>query len=61
MFRQMIELFRQPSAKSLAQRELEQAQRELLQAQTAAEYASRMSEYHNDRIQRLQAFLKENR
>ncbi len=59
MIKQFIETFRKPSAKSLAQRELEEARRELLQANTAAEYALRLSQYHGDRIKRLTAYLKE--
>ena len=50
--------FRKPSAKELAQIELEEAQRQLLAAQTSAEYARRIAEYNQDRIRRLQAFVK---
>ena len=57
MIAKMIELFRTPSAMTLAVRELEQAQRGLLEAQTSQEYSHRMSEYHNDRITRLTAYL----
>lgn len=59
MIKHLIETFRKPSAKMLAQRELEDAQRELLSAQTATEYASRLAQYHADRIKRLSAYLKE--
>lgn len=51
--------FRKPSAKELAQIELEEAQRQLLTAQTSADYARRITEYNQDRIRRLQAFLKQ--
>lgn len=51
--------FRAPSDRMLAQRELEEAKRQLLQCQSAAEYASRLSQYHADRIERLTAYLKE--
>jgi hypothetical protein len=57
MIEQIKELFRTPSAMTLAVRELEQAQRGLLEAQTSQEYAHRMSEYHSDRITRLTAYL----
>lgn len=59
MIRDLLEIFRKPSAKSIAQRELEEAQRQLLQAQTAAEYAIRLAQYHTDRIKRLSAYVKE--
>ena len=58
MFSKLIEMFRAPSAEVLALRELEQAERSLLEAQTSQEYAHRMSEYHNDRIKRLTAYLR---
>jgi hypothetical protein len=57
MIEQLKELFRTPSAMTLAVRELEQAQRGLLEAQTSQEYSHRMSEYHNDRIKRLTTYL----
>ena len=50
-------IFTTPTAPALAQRELEEAQRELLKAQAGAEYASRMVQYHSDRIKRLTGFL----
>lgn len=57
--KEILDLFRKPSAKVIAQRELEEAQRQLLQAQTAAEYAARLAQYHTDRIRRLSAYIKE--
>jgi hypothetical protein len=51
--------FRLPSPKELAAKELEMAQRKLLEALSAQEYAKRMAEYHQDRIKRLTAYLKE--
>jgi hypothetical protein len=51
--------FRLPSPKELAAKELEMAQRKLLEALSANEYAKRMAEYHQDRIKRLTAYLKE--
>lgn len=59
MFKQFLETFRKPSAALLARRELEEAQRQLLQAQSSAEYATRLSAYHLDRIKRLTSYLKE--
>ena len=57
MFKDFIETFRKPSAIQLAQRELEDAQRQLLQAQSGAEYATRMVQYHQDRVARLKRLL----
>jgi hypothetical protein len=51
--------FRLPSPKELAAKELEMAQRKLLEALSAQEYAKRMGEYHQDRIKRLTAYLKD--
>jgi hypothetical protein len=57
--KKLLELFRTPSPKMLAQRELEDAQRQHLNALSAAEYATRLSQYHADRIKRLSAYIKE--
>lgn len=54
----LLSIFTKPSARALAQRELEDAQRELLSAQSACEYSRRIAEYNTDRIRRLTAFLK---
>jgi hypothetical protein len=53
MLKDLIEMFRKPSAKVLAQRELEEAQRQLLQAQSAQEWAASQVTYHTTRIARL--------
>jgi hypothetical protein len=55
----ILALFRTPSPKMLAQRELEEAQRQHLNALSAAEYATRLSQYHADRIKRLSTYIKE--
>lgn len=52
-------IFRKPSARTLAQAELEEAQRQLLLAQSSAEYATAMAQYHQERIARLRAMLSE--
>jgi hypothetical protein len=57
--KKLIDLFRAPSPKMIAQRELEEAQRQHLNALSAAEYATRLSQYHADRIKRLSAYIKE--
>ncbi len=59
MIDQLKNYFRLPSPKELAAKELEMAQRKLLEALSAQEYAKRMAEYHQDRIKRLSAYLKE--
>lgn len=51
-------LFQKPSARTLAQIELEEAQRELLHAQSARDYATCMVEYHTTRVARLEAILR---
>jgi len=48
-----------PSAEALALRELEEAKRRLLEAQTAKEYAESMVKYHETRIERLTAYLRD--
>jgi hypothetical protein len=50
-------IFRAPSAESLALRELEDAKRRLLDAQSGREYAEAMCKYHDARIKRLTAYL----
>ena len=52
-------LFKTPTAVEIAARELEEARRQLLRSQSAAEYASRISAYHLDRIKRLSFYLVE--
>lgn len=52
-------MFRAPSALELAAKELAEAQRQLLAALSAKEYATQMSEYHSQRIERLETYLKD--
>jgi len=52
------DLWRMPSAKEMAAKELEEAKRRFLDAQSAMEYARRMSDYHADRIKRLTNYLE---
>lgn len=59
MLKQLLQTFRKPSAKNLAQVELEDAQRQLLAAQSSAEYAKSLAGYHQDRITRLTTYLKD--
>ena len=50
-------LFTKPSAKQLAQGELEEAERELLLAQTSSDIAQARVTYNKARITRLNAML----
>ena len=52
------DLWRMPSPKEMAAKELEEAKRRFLDAQSAMEYARRMSDYHADRIKRLTNYLE---
>jgi predicted glycosyltransferase len=55
----LTKLFRKPTAKELAARDLEDARRSLLQEQARAEYHAKMSEYYKGVIARLDKYLKE--
>lgn len=46
-----------PTAKMQAERELLAARRDLLVALSASEYATKMSQYHAERIARLEKML----
>ena len=59
MFKKLTEITRAPSARSLAQRELEEAQRALLEAHSAVEYSQAMVGYHSKRVERLTKFTEE--
>jgi hypothetical protein len=51
-------LWQLPSHKEMAAKELEEAKRRFLDAQSAREYATRMSDYHADRVKRLTNYLE---
>lgn len=55
--RTILEMFRPPSAKQLAQRELEDAQRELLRSQSALDGACASVSYNQARVKRLTSIL----
>ena len=57
MFKHIFDTFRKPSARMLAQRELEDAQRDLLVSQTQTEYYSAITQYNVDRVARLTEYL----
>ena len=52
-------LYAPPSPESLALCELEEAKRQYLQAQSVREYSESMVKYHDMRIKRLTAYLRE--
>lgn len=55
MFKQM---FKVPSALSIASRELEEAKRNLLATQATAEHAALMVEYYSGVVTRLSNYIK---
>lgn len=58
MRQSLTALFYPRSPEVLAAQELDEARRSLLAAQSAAEYAHSMAVYHQQRINRLQRYLK---
>ena len=54
----LFKFFSQPSAETLALKELEEAQRKLLGAQSAYEYAESMCMYYDSKIKRLTTYLR---
>ena len=58
MFSALSNLFRKPSARTLAQQSLEEAQRQALAYRSAAEYNARLSEYSDNLVTRLTAYLQ---
>ena len=59
IYARLLRLLKTPTAVEIAARELEEARRQLLMSQSAAEYATRISAYHLDRIKRLSSYLVE--
>ena len=53
-----LDIFKRKSPMAIAEQELEEACRQLLVAQSGQEYASRMVQYHQDRIKRLRAYVE---
>ena len=51
----LIELFRVPSAKALAQRQIEESERQWVKHLAAAEYHQAMMRYHTDVVHQLKA------
>ncbi len=53
--RALIELFRIPSAQTLAQRQIEESERQWVKHLNASEYHQAMMRYHTDVIRQLKA------
>ena len=53
--RTLIELFRVPSAKTLAQRQIEESERQWVKHLEATEYHQAMMRYHTEVIRQLKA------
>lgn len=51
----LIDLFRLPSAKTLAQRQIEESERQWVKHLAAAEYHQSMMRYHSDVVRQLKA------
>jgi len=54
----ILDIFKTPTARNLAVRELEEAQREHLRACSALEYAKAVVDYNASRITRLEAVVQ---
>lgn len=51
--------FRTPSARTIAQRQLEEAERALLDTHAQAEHAQKMAEYYEGVIRRLKTYVNQ--
>lgn len=58
MITSLVNLFVVPSARSVAEKELEDAKRRMLQHQSASHYHQKMAEHHQDTILRLNRFIQ---
>lgn len=58
MITSLVNLFVPPKARSLAEKELEEAKRRMLQHQSASHYHAKMAEHHQDTILRLSRFIQ---
>lgn len=56
----LFDIFRTPSAREIAQRQLEEAERYLLEMHSQAEHATKMAEYYQGIVTRLSAYVQEN-
>jgi hypothetical protein len=53
----ITKLFQKPSAKALAQRDLEECRRQLLASHSAAEYHAKQVEYYAQVVKRLSKYV----
>ena len=58
MWKQLIETFKKPPAKQLAQEELEESQRQFLKHESTAIYHAKVAEYYQLNINRLGTYIK---
>ena len=58
MISSIVKLFRKPSARALAQIELEETRRQLLSAQTRYDYCKSQVDFHQACIKRLESILR---
>ena len=58
MFNKIAAMFRKPSAKQLAQIELEESERFLLTYQTQSEYSAKMVEFYKQKVKRLREHVR---
>lgn len=52
-------LFKKPSARSIAQIDLEEAERQVLIHSASANYHAKMADYYKETVQRLAEYIKE--
>ena len=52
-------LFKKPSARSIAQIDLEEAERQVLIHSASANYHAKMTDYYKETVQRLTEYIKE--
>jgi len=53
----ITKIFQKPSAKTIAQRDLEECRRQLLVSQNAAEYHTKQVEYYTQVVKRLSKYV----
>ena len=58
MWQQLIDTFKKPPAKVIAQREFEESQRQFLIHESTAAYHSKIAEYYSANISRLNTYIK---
>ena len=59
MLNNIISYFRSPTARQLAQDELEESRRQFLKHQSASEYHSKLAQYYSENAKRLVKYTTE--